>query len=65
VTGLDEELQAAHRHRDNAALIGLCQRAATGRAEAFWLTQAWVYALEADDVRANTLRQRLQALGAE
>ena len=65
MTGLDAALRAAHRDRDGARLIGLCERAATGPAEAFWLTQAWVYALEAGDARAEALQSRLRRLGAE
>jgi hypothetical protein len=65
VTGLDAALRAAHRDGDGARLVGLCEQAARGPAEAFWLTQAWVYALEAADPRAEALRARLRALGAE
>jgi hypothetical protein len=65
VKGLDAALRAAHRARDSARLVGLCEQAAEGRAEAFWLTQAWVYALEAGDPRAEVLAGRLRALGAE
>ena len=65
MTGLDADLRAAHRDRDSTALVGLCEQAATGSSEAFWLTQAWVYALEAGDARGEALRQRLRALSAE
>lgn len=65
MSGLDAALQAAHRAHDNIALVGLCERAAHGPARAFWLTQAWVYALEAGDPRAEVLWFELRALGAE
>ena len=62
----------AHRCGDNAALVTLCAHAAD-RAEAdgdpdaadFFLTQAYVYALEAGDKRAGDLNARLKARGRE
>jgi hypothetical protein len=65
VSGLDTAMRQAHARGDARRLVGLCQRAATGRSEAFWLTQAWVYALETGDLRAEGLREGLRALGAE
>ncbi|WP_341861197.1 hypothetical protein [Gymnodinialimonas sp. 57CJ19] len=38
---------------------------ATEQGAAFYLTHAYVHALEAGDPRADTLKQRLIALGAE
>jgi hypothetical protein len=65
VTWLDAAMRVAHRDGDVLALIGLCELAAEGPAEAFWLTQAWIHALEAGDARAEKLRGRLRAMGAE
>lgn len=65
MTDLDAAMRAAHREGDAAALIGLCQAAALVQAEAFWLTQAWIHALDAGDDRATALQRRLTALGAQ
>jgi hypothetical protein len=69
VTGdLDAALLAAHAAGDHAALITLYAEAAgaaTGVAAAFYLTHAYVFALEAGDPRAPDLKARLVARGAE
>ena len=69
---LDAALLAAHARRDRAALIGLYQQAgdmaeAGGYATAagFYLTHAYVFALEAGDPRAGDLYARLKAAGLE
>nr|WP_284266741.1 hypothetical protein [Roseicyclus sp. Amp-Y-6] len=59
---------AAHAKADRPALIGLYAEAAetaTGTAAAFYLTHAFVFALEAGDARAPVLKARLVALGAD
>ncbi|QUJ77496.1 hypothetical protein KDD17_05760 [Sulfitobacter albidus] len=65
---LDAALLAAHAAGDRAALIALYTQAAdaaSGDAAAFYLTHAMVFALEAGDPRADTLRARLLAEGRE
>ena len=70
---LDAALLAAHGQGDRTALVTLYIKAADGvveaeakaGAEAFFLTHAYVFALEAGDRRAAVLRARLVALGAE
>ena len=65
---LDAALLAAHAKGDHAALIGLyaeAAEAATGAAAAFYLTHAFVFALEAGDARAPVLKARLVAIGAD
>ena len=66
--GLDAGLLAAHASGDRAALVGLYARAADGEpgiARAFYLTHAYVFALEAGDPRAAALKAELIALGAD
>lgn len=58
-------LHDARRTGNWSAVISLYTEAAQGEGEAFYLTHAYVHALEAGDVRANTLKARLIALGAE
>lgn len=66
---LDADLRAAHAAKDTAQLIALYQQAATQAApaaERFFLTQAYVYALESGDTSSATaLHQQLIALGCE
>jgi hypothetical protein len=64
---LDAVLRAAHARGDTRALVTLYARAADRdpRAEAFYLTQAYVHALETGAAEAAPLRARLVALGAE
>ena len=69
---LDRALLAAHAAGDGAALARLYTRAAD-EAEArghearagFYLTQAYVFALEQGDAAAGALHARLKALGRE
>jgi hypothetical protein len=65
---LDAALLAAHAKGDRATLIGLyaeAAEAARGTAAAFYLTHAFVFALEAGDARAPVLKARLVAIGAD
>lgn len=64
---LDLALQAAHARSDKKMLIALYAAAATRRPEAaaFFLTHAYVYALESGAGDAGPLRARLVAMGAE
>lgn len=66
---LDARLLAAHAANDTVALVGLYADAAdeaedTDRA-CFYLTHAYVFALELGDARAPALRARLAAHGRE
>jgi GNAT superfamily N-acetyltransferase len=66
---LDAALLEAHGAGDRAALIELYARAGEAdpdpRARSFYLTHAYVFALEAGDPRALGLRARLVSEGAE
>ena len=70
LAALERELLAAHESGDGSALIGL-YAAAADKAEAsddidsaaFFLTHAWIFALERDDKRAGALRARLASWG--
>ncbi len=66
---LNARLLAAHEAGDSLALIGLyteaSDSAATSQAKAFFLTHAYVYALERGDRRAIDLKAALADLGAE
>ncbi len=66
---LDDQLLAAHAAGDRPALIRLYEQAANAAADldaaCFYLTHAMVYALEAGDPHAETLRARLIAEGRE
>lgn len=69
---LDAALLAAHAVGDGAGLVGLYAKAAD-RAEAeddvdaacFYLTHAYVFALEVGDPAADHLHRRLKAHGRE
>lgn len=69
MSALEAALLAAHEAGDQAALVTLYARAAdsagSDAAAAFFLTHAYVYALEAGDARAGALRARLVAMGRE
>jgi hypothetical protein len=68
LAALDAALLAAHAADDRCALIGLYADAAEVAADtaaAFYLTHAFVFALEAGDPRATALKARLVALGAD
>ncbi|KPP86116.1 MAG: hypothetical protein HLUCCO07_04760 [Rhodobacteraceae bacterium HLUCCO07] len=64
---LDARMCAAHEAGDGAALIALYTEAAliaaSDTARGFYLTHAFVHALEAGDARANDLRAELHAMG--
>ena len=66
---LDDRLLAAHAADDRAALVGLYTQAADSAndldAACFYLTHAYVFALERGDPRAGTLHARLKAEGRE
>ncbi|WP_137701639.1 hypothetical protein [Marimonas lutisalis] len=67
MSGLDQRLLAAHAADDRAALIALYEEAADAAGDetacGFYLTHAFVYALEAGDARAEGLRTRLHMMG--
>ncbi len=69
MTDLNAALLAAHRADDRAALITLYAQAAdaadTADAAAFFLTQAYVFALEAGHDDAPALHRRLLDAGRE
>jgi spore coat protein U-like protein len=69
VNKLDQQLLKAHDANDTAALVALYTQAAdqTGdiNAACFFLTHAYVFALERGDKAAGTLRERLAANGRE
>lgn len=66
---LDAHLKAAQAAGDKRALIGLYDQAADTandpNAAAFFLTHAYVFALEAGDPRAKAFHHRLKAEGRE
>ena len=69
---LDDALLAAHARADRAALVKLyaragdmAERAGDMTACGFYLTHAYVYALEIGDPAADILHQRLLAQGRE
>lgn len=68
-TALDAALLAAHAADDRAALVALYTQAAasagTETAAAFYLTHAWIFALDAGDPAAATLHARLVAMGRD
>lgn len=66
---LEHRLAAAHKLDDKMGLVGLyCEAADTAPSDAarsFFLTHAYVFALETADARTENLRHQLIALGAE
>ena len=66
-TSLEQELLAAHERDDQEALITGYTKAADAEndvdAACFFLTHAYIFALEAGDARAETLRDRLASHG--
>ncbi|SNS49127.1 hypothetical protein [Antarctobacter heliothermus] len=66
---LDDRLIAAHARGDRAALVALYAQAAETvnnlDAACFYLTHAYVFALELGDARAAGLHARLKAEGRE
>lgn len=69
MSGLDARLLAAHARNDRRALIGLYTEAAAQAndetASGFYLTHAYVFALEAGAPEAAHLHARLVAMGRE
>ncbi|MDK3016306.1 hypothetical protein [Pseudodonghicola flavimaris] len=66
---LEDQLLAAHTAGDKGRLIGLYCDAAHGAATEderwFFLTQAYVFALDKGDARAASLQRQLAAAGRE
>ncbi len=69
MSDLEARLLAAHTASDKHALVTLYEEAATAaktpEAEGFFLTQAYVYALETGHPKAADLHQRLKTIGRE
>ncbi|MCM2562385.1 hypothetical protein M8756_09510 [Lutimaribacter sp. EGI FJ00015] len=69
MSDLDGRLLAAHAREDRAALIGLYTEAGDSvndfDAACFYLTHAYVFALEAGAPEAAALHGRLKAAGRE
>lgn len=68
MSGLDARLLAAHAAGDHAALVALYTQAAEGRddeAAAFFLTHAYIFALETGHPAASDLHARLKAAGRD
>ncbi len=69
MTNLDTRLLAAHAAGDIAQLVALYTEAADiaddNDAAAFYLTHAYVFALETGDPEADVLRARLVEAGRE
>ena len=66
---LDDALLKAHAQGDQAALVVLYSKAAEATeapdAERFFLTQAYVFALEIGSAEAGALKARLVQLGGD
>ncbi|PCH71306.1 MAG: hypothetical protein COC12_07460 [Rhodobacteraceae bacterium] len=66
---LDAQLLTAHAAGDKAALVALYRQAGDAAVSqdeaAFFLTNAYIYALEIGHADADTLRARLVAMGRE
>ncbi|WP_296424063.1 hypothetical protein [Yoonia sp.] len=64
---LQDRLLAAHAHGDRHALVALYTQAADQAAETdaacFYLTHAYIFALETGDAAADALYRRLKAHG--
>ncbi len=69
MSDLDAQLLAAHAAQHDPALVGLYTQAADAASdvdsECFFLTHAYIFALEQGDARAPALRARLIAHGRE
>ncbi len=67
MNGLDARMRAAHEVGDGPALVALYQEAAetaqSDMACGFFLTHAFVHALESGDARADDLKARLRGMG--
>ena len=66
---LDERLLAAHAREDTLALIDLyteaAEQASDDSARGFYLTHAYVFALELGSEKAPQIRERLIEMGRE
>ena len=66
---LDQRLLVAHDTDDHKALVGLYTLAADAASDldaaCFYLTHAYIYALEQNPPDTDTLRARLKAYGRE
>ena len=69
MSDLDAQLIAAHEEEDSDALITLYSLAGAQAADidtaCFYLTHAYIFALELGDARATALRAQLVAHGRE
>ena len=69
MSDLEARLRAAHAASDKQALVTLYAEATTAvktpEAQGFFLTQAYVYALETGHPKADELHQRLKTMGRE
>lgn len=69
MSDLNAKLLAAHEGEDNDALISLYSAAASQAADidtaCFFLTHAYIFALERGDARAAALRAQLVSHGRE
>ena len=69
MTDLDARLLAAHAGHDHLALVALyaeaAQAAETDDARGFFLTHAYVFALETGDARTAALHAQLVAMGRD
>ena len=69
MSDLDARLLEAHGRDDRPALVALYSEAADGAsdadAEGFYLTHAYIFALEVGDPIAGSLHARLKAAGRE
>ena len=67
MTPLDERLLEAHERDDKPALVALYSEAAEAanseKAQGFYLTHAYVFALDIGAAEAPALRQRLKDMG--
>jgi hypothetical protein len=67
MTPLDERLLEAHERDDKPALVALYSEAAEAanseEAQGFYLTHAYVFALDIGAAEAPALRQRLKDMG--
>jgi hypothetical protein len=66
---LDEQLLNAHERGDKSALVSLYAMAAdqapSDEARYFYMTHAYIFALDTGNTLAGDLRARLQAAGRE
>lgn len=69
MSNLDSQLLAAHARGDKAALVGLYRQAAEQSSDpdeaAFFVTQAYIFALDTNDSQLDQLRAWLVRAGRE